>query len=106
DSVEEESNDDGESDDVDEHESDEDKVEEVNASPSALDSGESEADEMDATAGNDSEGEAIDASLVEVLKTRRACEKALKSPGAKRNWRTTVGTERVGTVPKVVIFIH
>ncbi|KAL5966424.1 Poly U binding-splicing factor half pint [Taenia solium] len=100
-----ESNDDGSNGDdgTDEGESDgEDEIEVVGGvSSSASDDDDSKAEEVDMPAGDDSEGETIDASLAEVLKARRTCAKALKSPGAKRNWKATVGKKRSGTMPKV-----
>lgn len=104
--ISEEGGDDGndEDDDTDEGESDgEDKIEEVASSVSASASDDdNEVEEVDVLAGDDSEGETIDASLTEVLKARRACAKALKSPGAKRNWKVSVGEKRTSTMPKML----
>ncbi|VDK33930.1 unnamed protein product [Taenia asiatica] len=91
---------------TDEGESDgEDEIEEVVGGVSSSASGDdgSKAEGVGMPAGDDSEGETIDASLAEVLKARRTCAKALKSPGAKRNWKATVGKKRSGTMPKVVL---
>ncbi|VDL19371.1 unnamed protein product [Hymenolepis diminuta] len=53
---------------------------------------------------DDSEGETLDAQLEQVLQARKASSKALKSPGAKRNWKAahTKGTRPVGAMPKIV----
>ncbi|KAL5108343.1 hypothetical protein TcWFU_000364 [Taenia crassiceps] len=82
----------------------EDEIEEVvgSASSSASDDDDIKVDEVGMPVGDDSEGETIDASLVEVLKARRTCAKALKSPGAKRNWKATVAKKRSGTMPKTL----
>lgn len=71
-------------------------------SASGSDDDDSRVEEVGMPAGDDSEGETIDASLAEVLKARRTCAKALKSPGAKRNWKATVGKKRPDTTPKIV----
>ncbi|VUZ38610.1 unnamed protein product [Hymenolepis diminuta] len=54
---------------------------------------------------DDSEGETLDAQLEQVLQARKASAKALKSPGAKRNWKaahTKKGTRPVGAMPKIL----
>ncbi|KAM7535035.1 hypothetical protein Aperf_G00000097777 [Anoplocephala perfoliata] len=58
--------------------------------------------------GDDSEGEEMEeAALEEALKAHKASTKALKSPGAKRNWKapanTKAGKKRpAGSMPKVL----
>ncbi|VDD83311.1 unnamed protein product [Mesocestoides corti] len=49
-------------------------------------------------------GDEIDASLLAALRARRACAKALKAPGAKRNWRAGNSSRKRlgGTVPRML----
>nr|CDS33711.1 nAChR subunit (ShAR1 beta2) [Hymenolepis microstoma] len=98
--VEDDDDDDDETNDDDDDENDDGSDTEDDLSSSKSDE-ESSDDEVD-----DSEGEELDAQLEQVLLARKASAKALKKPGAKRNWMAAnikQGKKRpAGAMPKVL----
>ncbi|VDO04217.1 unnamed protein product [Rodentolepis nana] len=89
-------------------ESDDDDGSSSSSSSDTDDDGDSSEDDKESSNDevDDSDGEELDAQLEQVLLARKASAKALKKPGAKRNWMAAnikKGKKRPsGTMPKVL----